>query len=103
MQTDSDGLTSHLQADDYFDAATYPQATFTSSNFTKVDGGKTQIDGTLTIKGTSKDITLMADVTDTYLTTTYSLDRTQFNVGGPAGGLKGVNANVPVEIKLIWE
>lgn len=50
---------SHLQGEDFFDTAKYPTITFKSSSV-KFEGEKpVSIDGTLTIKGVSKPVTLM--------------------------------------------
>ncbi len=48
----------HIQGEDFLYTAKYPKATFTSNTF-KFDGDKiTSIDGTLTLKGISKPVTL---------------------------------------------
>ncbi len=48
----------HIQKEDFFDTAKYPTATFVSSKF-NFDADKIKsIDGVLTIKGISKDVTL---------------------------------------------
>ncbi len=48
----------HIQEADFFDAAKFPTATFVSTQF-HFDGDKINaIDGLLTIKGVSKDVTL---------------------------------------------
>lgn len=52
-------LDEHLMKADFFDAAKFPTATFTSSSV-KVKGQTARITGTLTIKGISRDVTLNA-------------------------------------------
>ena len=48
----------HIQGEDFLNTAKYPTATFTS-NTVKFDGDKiSSIDGTLTLKGISKPVTL---------------------------------------------
>ena len=54
-------LNTHLNSADFFDAAKFPAATFKSSKVHQVAKGKLKVDGTLTIKGVSKPVTL--DVT----------------------------------------
>ena len=104
MLTDSEGLTDHLKADDFFDVANFPEATFVSSSITPYDDGrKVTINGLLTIKGVSEEVSMDGMLNSQFLSANYNLDRTTFGVGGPADGLKGIDANVPVEIKLIWE
>lgn len=49
----------HIQKEEFFDTGKFPTATFVSSQF-NFDGDKLKsIDGVLTIKGISKDLTLM--------------------------------------------
>lgn len=48
----------HIQGEDFFDTAKYPTATFTSDKFNFKADILASIDGTLTIKGISKPITL---------------------------------------------
>ena len=51
----------HLRSADFFDAGTFPQATFNSSNVETTGKDKLKVTGTLTIKGVSRPVTL--DVT----------------------------------------
>lgn len=48
----------HLRSDDFFSAAKYPEIRFTSSKVTPAGGNKYLVNGRLTIKDVSKDITL---------------------------------------------
>lgn len=48
----------HIQAADFFDTAKYPTATFTSNKLHFTGDKVSSVDGTLTIKGVSKPITL---------------------------------------------
>jgi polyisoprenoid-binding protein YceI len=60
-------LDTHLKTDAFFDAATYPDATFTSKQFT-FDGDKvTQITGDLTMHGKTAPITLTSTNYNCYL------------------------------------
>jgi polyisoprenoid-binding protein YceI len=51
----------HLYADDFFDVATFPKATFTSTQVEAAGEGKLKVTGTLTIRDQSHPVTL--DVT----------------------------------------
>ncbi len=46
----------HLKTADFFDAATFPKITFTSSRITQVDAQNLLIDGTLTMRGVTKPL-----------------------------------------------
>lgn len=48
----------HIQGSDYFDTAKFPTATFKSSKVNFKDDKVSSVDGTLTIKGVSKPVTL---------------------------------------------
>lgn len=48
----------HIQGADFFDTAKYPTATFTSNKLNFKEDKITSADGTLTIKGISKPVTL---------------------------------------------
>ncbi|MDY3049319.1 MAG: YceI family protein [Rothia sp. (in: high G+C Gram-positive bacteria)] len=50
----------HLKGEDFFDAANYPQMTFTSTSF-DLDGEDLTVAGTLTIKGESRPVTFSGD------------------------------------------
>ncbi|MDP9395918.1 MAG: YceI family protein [Actinomycetota bacterium] len=48
----------HLRANDFFDAPTYPQITFRSTEVTKVSDEQYQVTGDLTVKGITKPVTV---------------------------------------------
>ncbi|MBF03086.1 MAG: hypothetical protein CMP76_07300 [Flavobacterium sp.] len=48
----------HLKSGDFFDAENFPNLTFKSSSFSKVKDHNYELTGTLTIKGTSKEVKL---------------------------------------------
>lgn len=60
---DADRLTNHLRSDDFFSAAQFPEASFRSTNIVAGEGENVyNVTGTLTIKGTSKDVTFPATI-----------------------------------------
>ncbi|UXX77828.1 YceI family protein [Reichenbachiella carrageenanivorans] len=58
----TDNLTrdKHLKEDDFFNASKYPQMTFVSESFKKMENDQYEISGTLTIRDVSKKITFPA-------------------------------------------
>src|SRR5579864_6609817 len=51
----------HLQAPDFFDAAQFPQISFSSSGTDVAGDGKLKLTGEITIKGTTKPIELVGE------------------------------------------
>ncbi len=47
----------HIRSGDFFDAATYPQATFRSTGL-RAHGGETYVDGELTLHGVTRPVTI---------------------------------------------
>ncbi|MBS1600783.1 MAG: polyisoprenoid-binding protein [Bacteroidetes bacterium] len=58
IYTNDDNRDGHLKAADFFDVENHKDILFESKSFKKVDDGTYKLNGTLTIKGISKDITL---------------------------------------------
>lgn len=58
IDTGNEGRDAHLRSADFFDAAQYPTATFTSTNVTAVGGGEYRVTGTLTLHGVTRELTL---------------------------------------------
>lgn len=61
LNTGSTQRDDHLRSADFFDAATYPTATYELTGFTQ-RGDDVIADGTLTIRGVSKPVTLKGEV-----------------------------------------
>jgi polyisoprenoid-binding protein YceI len=61
IDTGNEKRDEHLRSSDFFDVETYPEITFKSTKITRVDDDTFAVAGTLTIRGESKDITLMVD------------------------------------------
>src|SRR5579884_1464308 len=53
----------HLKSPDFFDAATYPTMTFKSTKVEKLSDEKFRITGDLTIRGTTRQVTLDVELT----------------------------------------
>lgn len=95
VYTDTDRLTEHLQKEDFFNVATYPEATFTSTSVVAVDDGYT-ITGDLSLKGVTKSITMAATLDDDVFTANFDIPRKEFNVGNDSYGDKLLDEMIPV-------
>lgn len=99
----------HIQGEDFFDTAKYPTITYKSSNL-KFDGDKlASVEGELTIKGVTKQVTLTVtsfqcmphpmlkkDACGANATT--KIKRSEFNAGKFAPGVSDeVTLTIPVE------
>jgi polyisoprenoid-binding protein YceI len=58
IRTGVEKMDQHLNADDFFDAAQFPNATFTSSKVEAAGDGKLKVTGTLTIRDVSREVVL---------------------------------------------
>lgn len=87
--SDNAKLTSHLQSADFFDAARFPEATFTSTAITAggADGATHTIQGNLTLHGVTKSVAFPATVTAAdravSLKAAFSIDRKAFGLTYP--------------------
>lgn len=61
IDTKNEKRDQHLRSADFFDVETYPEITFKSSKITRVDDDTFAVAGTLTMRGVSRDVTLMVD------------------------------------------
>lgn len=102
MVTDSAGLTSHLLSADFFEVETYPLAKFVTTSVIPAGEDQFDVEAELTIKNVTRLVSFPVVMTEQYLTFTYDLDRTEFGVGPPPGGVKGIDAIVPMEVKIVF-
>ncbi|UOQ78613.1 YceI family protein [Hymenobacter sp. 5516J-16] len=58
IDTNQEQRDEHLRNNDFFDAATYPQITFTSTSLTKTGDDEYKLTGNMTIKDVTKPVTL---------------------------------------------
>jgi polyisoprenoid-binding protein YceI len=58
-----ENLAGHLKSPDFFDTASYPQISFTSTNVRVEDGGRLEVEGQLTIKGNTRPVTATGVIT----------------------------------------
>lgn len=94
-----------LPGDDWFAAATHPRASFVASTFRHRGGDRYEAIGTLTIRGTSRPLTLpfTLAITDDIATMsgTVVIDRTRFGIGqGEWASTTDVPAGVTVAVTI---
>jgi polyisoprenoid-binding protein YceI len=115
IETGEPNRDAHLKSADFFDAENYPVMEFVSEKMEKVSDDEYTLNGTLTIRGTSKPITLKAEygglVKDPWgnmkagFTLTGKLNRKEFgllwNVALETGGvLVGEDVNINCDVEL---
>jgi polyisoprenoid-binding protein YceI len=54
-------LAAHLQSEDFFDAANHPSIAFASTGVRRLEDGRFELDGDLTIRGVTKPVTLTVE------------------------------------------
>jgi polyisoprenoid-binding protein YceI len=101
LYSDNEKLTTHLKSPDFFGVKSNPKATFESTKVEK-DGADYKVTGDLTMLGQKKSITFPAKIaaTDTgvTLTSSFSIDRTQWGMTYGAGKVDNlVKLNVSVK------
>jgi len=100
LETESEGLTKHLLSADFFESESFDTAVFSSKNIKMNDDGSYAVTGTLIIKDVSKEVVIPMNISEEYVQAMYTLDRTEYNVGGPADSIKAPNAEIEIELKI---
>ena len=95
--TNNETRDNHLRSPDFFAAEEHPEITFASTQIEEVNPGTYRITGDLTIRGTTEEITVMADQTGQGLDTsdqfrrgfmtTFAVNRMNFGVDAMPDGL----------------
>jgi cytochrome b561/polyisoprenoid-binding protein YceI len=102
----SDGqISSALPGSDWFDAATHPKAVFAATRFSKTGTNRYMANGTLTLRGVSKPLSLTFTLTikddQAIMSGTAALDRLAYGVGqGEWSATGDVPAAVNVSIRI---
>ena len=82
VQTDSANRDRSILGPDYFDAARYPTMTFRSHGLRRLDDGRIEIAGVITIRGHAEPLTVIAQPVDGGFEARFEVDRLRFNVRG---------------------
>jgi polyisoprenoid-binding protein YceI len=113
IDTREEARDNHLRADDFFSAETFPELTFKSTKVEHKGGSKFAVTGDLTIRGTTKPVTLDATfegvVQDPWggqrigFTATAEIDRYDFgltyNAAIEAGGVV-ISRKITIELEI---
>jgi polyisoprenoid-binding protein YceI len=106
----------HLRSADFLDVANFPALTFRSTAVRATGPGELKVDGELTLRGTTRPVTLSVELSDEIkdpwgnvkrgLTATTRLDRRAFgltwNAALETGGVVvGENVDVTIEAELV--
>ncbi len=81
ISTNNDDRDTHLKSPDFFEVEKYPEITFVSKSIKKVDDDEYQLVGDLTIKGTTKEITLDTEFGG-YMKDPYGNEKAGFSING---------------------
>nr|ASV46660.1 YceI like family [uncultured bacterium] len=116
IDTDNDRRDNHLRSADFFEAEKYPEITFTAGRLREARGDGFKLDGTLTMRGVTRPITLDVEKVGPArgpdgrermaFNATTTLDRTQYGLtwsrATEAGGLVvGNDVQIVLELETV--
>lgn len=103
-------LVDHLKSDDFFAAADHPEGHFEITSVMANEGGDAShtVEGNLTLRGTSKSITIPANVTVnngsvSVSTPEFAIDRKKWNVMFRSSGIEGVAKDKLIDDNILLE
>jgi polyisoprenoid-binding protein YceI len=99
VKTDASSRDRSLQSPDYFDAARHPEMTFRSERVRALEDGRLQVDGTVTIRGRTRPLSIIATPTDGGFETGFGVDRYDFGIAG--GSVMGRLIGRTVRVRLV--
>lgn len=94
VNTDNQSRDEHLRSVDFFDTAKYPDICFKSSTISKAAGGYV-VQGSLTMRGITKDVNIPFAFSDNVLSGILNINRLDYKVGEDTG-----TAMVGDEVKI---
>ncbi|MCW1884850.1 YceI family protein [Luteolibacter flavescens] len=102
--SDSDKLTEHLKAPDFFDVEKFPQTTFDVTELTAGENGAYTVAGNFTLHGVTKNITFPATVTESGDTVTikaeFDIKRKDFGIVYPGKAEDLIRDEVVIRLDL---
>lgn len=97
IYTNNDDRDAHLKSADFFEAENYPEITFTGSSLKRKDDDEYELTGNLTIKGTTRELTLNLEFGG-YMKDPYGNEKAGFSVEGKLNRKDfGLNWNAALE------
>ena len=97
ISTNNNDRDTHLKGPDFFEVEKYPEITFVSKSIKKVDDDEFKLVGDLTIKGTTKEITLDTEFGG-YMKDPYGNEKAGFSINGKLNRKDfGLNWNAALE------
>ena len=97
ISTNNNDRDTHLKSPDFFEVEKYPEITFVSKSIKKVDDDEYQLVGDLTIKGTTKEITLDTEFGG-FMKDPYGNEKAGFSISGKLNRKDfGLNWNAALE------
>jgi len=104
LWSDNEDLTEHLKSADFFEVATYPTATFTSTEVTRGEDGTYTLTGNLDLHGVTKQISFPAaiELSDAGITATaeFSIKRFDFDIVYPGKADDLIRDEVLIKLDL---
>ncbi|MGO2359482.1 MULTISPECIES: YceI family protein [Flavobacteriaceae] len=97
ISTNNNDRDTHLKSPDFFEVEKYPVITFVSTSIKKVDDDEFKLVGDLTIKGTTKEITLDTEFGG-FMKDPYGNEKAGFSINGKLNRKDfGLNWNAALE------
>ena len=97
LSTNNNDRDTHLKSPDFFEIEKYPEITFVSTSIKKVDDDEFKLVGDLTIKGTTKEITLNTEFGG-FMKDPYGNEKSGFSINGKLNRKDfGLNWNAALE------
>ena len=97
LSTNNNDRDTHLKSPDFFEIEKYPEITFVSTSIKKVDDDEFKLVGDLTIKGTTKEITLDTEFGG-FMKDPYGNEKAGFSINGKLNRKDfGLNWNAALE------
>lgn len=101
-------LENHLNSDDFFGVASFPEAHFKITKIAPISPNKYNVTGDLTIKGTSLEHTFTLDFDNNKANGTIVIDRSKFDIRYGSGsffdnlGDKTIHDNFELKVALVF-